>query len=116
MRARKRSFGSLRLRAAADVSSEEHAMDTVSVLWSVWGALVLLMAAVRLYASRLGKNEEDQLFLADSSSHERSEQLAIAERLHRIQPVKRTTLALFAAMTAVMVVYYVFDMIHQFRP
>jgi hypothetical protein len=88
-------------------------MNWVPVIWSVWGATVVLTAVVSLYASRLGKNEEDQLFLADSSSHERTEQVAIAGKIARIQPVKRASLWLVGAMTVVLVVYYVFDVIHQ---
>ncbi len=85
------------------------------VLWSVWGVLVVAVAVVSLYAARLGKNEEDQLFLSDSSSHEQIEQAVIADRLHKIQPVKRTTLALALVMSAVVLIYYIFDMIHQFK-
>ncbi len=85
------------------------------ILWSVWGVLVLAMAVVSLYAARLGKNEEDQLFLSDSSTHEQVEQTVIAERLHRIQPVKRTTLALAAGMSAIVIVYYILDAVRQFK-
>jgi hypothetical protein len=90
-------------------------MNWVPVIWSIWGASVLLMAIVRLYAARLGKNEEDQLFLSDSSSHERSEQAAIASRVEKVQPLKRMALAFVGAMTLVVVVYYAFDMFKQFR-
>jgi len=85
------------------------------ILWCVWGLMVLVMASVSIYAARLGKNEEDQLFLADSSSHERVEQAAIAARLDKIRPVKRTALALVGAMSIVVAIYYILDMIHQFR-
>jgi uncharacterized ion transporter superfamily protein YfcC len=90
-------------------------MNWVPVIWSVWGASVLLMAFVLLYASRLGKDEEDQIFLSDSSSHERTEQAAIATKVEKIQPVKRATYALVGATTIVVLVYYVFDVIHQLQ-
>jgi hypothetical protein len=90
-------------------------MNWIPVIWSVWGASVLLMAIVSLYAARLGKNEEDQLFLSESSSHAKSEQDAIASRVEKVQPLKRTALALVGAMTLVVVVYYAFDMFKQFR-
>jgi hypothetical protein len=90
-------------------------MNWVPVIWSVWGATVLLMAAVSLYAARLAKNEEDQLFLADSSTHERIEQAAIASRVEKVRPLKRASLWLVGAMTLVVLVYYVFDVIRQFR-
>jgi uncharacterized ion transporter superfamily protein YfcC len=90
-------------------------MNWVPVIWSVWGVTVVLLAVVSLYASRLGKNEEDQLFLADSSSHEQTEQVAIAGKLAKIQPLRRTSIWLLGATTLVVVVYYIFDMIHQLR-
>lgn len=55
------------------------------------------------------------LFLAESSSHEQLEQATIAARLHKIRPVKRTALMLFGTMSAVMVIYYAVNMIHQFK-
>jgi hypothetical protein len=90
-------------------------MNWVPVIWSVWGAAILFMAIMILYASRLAKNEEDQLFLADSSVHEKTEQSAIIARLAKIQPVKKTAYVLAGVMTALVVVYYIFDMIRQFR-
>ena len=90
-------------------------MNWVPVIWSVWGASVVLMAVVSLYASSLAKDEEDQIFLADSSSHERTEQATIAGRIEKVEPLKRTSLWLVGAMTLVVLVYYIFDMIRQFR-
>jgi hypothetical protein len=72
------------------------------------------MIGVSVYAARLGRNEEDQLFLADSSNHAKSEQDAIAIKVGKIQPVKRTTLVLVGVMTLVVLVYYIFDVIRQF--
>jgi len=90
-------------------------MNLVPVIWSVWGASILFMAFVILYASRISKNEEDQLFLSESSVHEETEQSAIASKIARIQPLKRTSYVLAGVMTGLMVVYYIFDMIKQFR-
>ena len=39
----------------------------VSMMWSVWGLLVVLLVAVNLYMSRLARDEEDQIFLASPS-------------------------------------------------
>lgn len=84
-------------------------------IWVLWGASFVLMAGVTLFSARLGKNEEDQLFLSDSSGQEKSEQAAIAARLNKIQPFKRATLVLLGVMTVLLVIYYIFDMIRQFR-
>jgi len=85
------------------------------VIWALWGASFALMAGVTILSARLAKNEEDQLCLSDSSSNVKSEQDAIAARLKKIQPLKYTSLALLGAMTLLVVVYYVFDMVRQFK-
>lgn len=90
-------------------------MNWVPVIWSVWGASVALMAGVILYASRIAKNEEDQIFLSESSSHERTEQAAIATRVGKIQPVKRMAMILVGVTTLGVLIYYVFDVIHQLQ-
>ena len=90
-------------------------MNWVPVIWSIWGVSVLLMAAVSLYASRLAKDEEDQLFLADSSSHAKTEQADIVSKVGKLEPLKRASLALVGAMTLVVLAYYVFDVVKQFR-
>ncbi|MGA2570271.1 MAG: hypothetical protein ABSF23_07095 [Terracidiphilus sp.] len=62
----------------------------------------------------MGRNQEDQLFLADSSNHAKSEQNEIAEKLGKIRPVKLTSLGLAGAMTAFVVAYYLLDLVHRF--
>jgi len=76
-------------------------------MWSAWGAAVVLMAVVGIYASRVGRYEESQLFLADSSSHARSEQEAIAARISRVRPLKISAMALMGLMTLLVFAYYV---------
>ena len=90
-------------------------MGIVPMLWLVWGAAVVLMAVVGIYASRVGRYEESQLFLADSSSHEKSEQDVIAARLNRIRPLKLSTIGFAGVMTLLVVAYYVRDSFHQLR-
>jgi cell division protein FtsX len=92
----------------------ETRMGMVPVMWVVWGVSLLLTIGVSLYAARLGRNEESQIFLADSSSHERTEQEAIAARIGKIQPVKHVVLALAGLMTLLIVAYYVMDAFRQF--
>ena len=89
-------------------------MGMVPVMWVVWGVSLLLTIGVSLYAARLGRNEESQIFLADSSSHERTEQEAIAARIGKIQPVKHVVLALAGLMTLLIVAYYILDAFRQF--
>ena len=91
-------------------------MGFVPLMWALWGAAILFMAVVSIYSSRLGKNEEDQIFLSDSSSHARSEQDAIAERVEKIQPVKRTAAGACGSHDDRWFWrYYVIDMVQQFK-
>jgi hypothetical protein len=86
----------------------------IPMMWSVWGAAVVLMAVVGMYASRVGRYEESQLFLADSSSHAKTEQDAIAARMSRIRPLRLSTLGLAGLMTLLIVAYYLLDVFHRF--
>jgi hypothetical protein len=72
------------------------------------------MAVVGMYASRVGRYEESQLFLADSSSHAKTEQDAIAARMSRIRPLRLSTLGLAGLMTLLIVAYYLLDVFHRF--
>jgi hypothetical protein len=83
-------------------------------MWAVWGVSLVFMAGVTIFAARLGRNEEAQIFLADSSSHVKSEQDAILARVNKIRPVKMTALGIMGVMTVIVVVYYVIDILHQF--
>lgn len=90
-------------------------MGFVPLMWAVWGISILLMIAVTIYGARLGRNEEDQLFLADSSSYAKSEQDEIAARVGKIKPLKRTALTLAGMTTVFLVAYYVLDVMRQFK-
>ena len=89
-------------------------MGFVPVMWAVWGVSFVFMVAVAIFSARLGRNEEAQICLADSSSHVKDEQAEIAARLNRVQPVKRIALAIVGVMTVVVVGYYILDIFHQF--
>ena len=87
----------------------------VPVMWSIWGMLVVLLAAVNLYQSSLARNEEDQIFLSEGFTQERSAQAAIAEKVAKVQPFKRIALGLVGAMTLFVIGYYVLDIFRQFK-
>ena len=87
----------------------------VPVIWSVWALCVLFLAAMYLYRSRLTRDEEDQIFLDDSFAHERTAQAAIAERVHKIEPLVRTSMWLAGAATVLVIAYYIYDIINQFK-
>ncbi len=87
----------------------------VPIMWSIWGAFIVLFAIVNLYISRLARDEEDQIFLGESFDHEKSAQAAIVERINKVQPFKKVSLGLVGAMSVCIVVYYVFDVVRQFK-
>jgi hypothetical protein len=90
-------------------------MTMVPVMWSVWIFCVLILAVLYLYRSRLTRDEEDQIFLDDSFSHERTAQAAIIEKVNKIQPILRASIWLAGAATLFVVVYYIWDIMNQFK-
>jgi len=90
-------------------------MTMVPVMWAVWAALMIVLAALYLYRSRLERDEEDQIFLDDSFEHERSAQAAIVARVNKIQPVLRVSMILASIATVFVIGYYVMDIVHQLR-
>jgi hypothetical protein len=89
-------------------------MDFVRLMWVVWGSSFAFMAGVSIIAARMGRNQEDQLFLADSSNHAKSEQSEIAERLGKFRPIRLASLVLAGAMTVLVAGYYFIDVMHRF--
>lgn len=90
-------------------------MTFVPVMWTVWSAFVVFMAALYIYRSNLIKNEADQIFLDDAFSHERAEQAAIVTKVAKVEPVVRVTRWLVAVMSAFVLAYYVRDILLQLR-
>ncbi len=90
-------------------------MTMVPVMWAVWAAFVLILAALYLYRSRLERDEEDQIFLDDSFDHERTAQAAIVARVNKIQPVLRASMVLASIATVFVIGYYVIDIVNQFK-
>jgi hypothetical protein len=86
-------------------------MTFVPVMWTVWSAIVVLTAGLYIYRSNLTRDEEDQIFLDDSFDHEKAAQAAIIARVHKIEPALRMAQWLVVAMTAVVLVYYVRDIL-----
>ncbi len=90
-------------------------MRIVPLMWSVWGALVLLMIILKVYNSRLTRDEDDQLILDDSFNHVKAEQAMLMEKIHKLEPVVRIATALAAVATLFVIGYYVLDMVSQLK-
>ena len=88
-------------------------MTFVPIMWSLWGAFVVLMLSLHIYRGSLEKNEDDQIFLDDSFDHERAAQMAIVARVNKVQAPLRVAKWLALAMTVVIVVYYIRDILMQ---
>jgi hypothetical protein len=88
-------------------------MTFVPVMWSVWSALVLVMAGLYIYRSNLTRDEEDQIFLDDSFEHERSAQAAIVSKVSKVEPLLRVAQWMVAGMSVVVLAYYVRDILVQ---
>lgn len=87
----------------------------VPMMWTVWFVFTLVSVAVTMYSAHLVKNEEDQLYLYESSSHVKAEQDAMLAKAQRIEPFKRVALGLACTMTLVVIGYYILNMVNQFR-
>ena len=88
-------------------------MTFVPIMWTVWGAFVALMLSLHIYRGSLEKNEDDQIFLDDSFDHERTAQMAIVARVNKVEAPLRVAKWLALAMTVVVVVYYIRDILVQ---
>lgn len=88
-------------------------MEFVPVMWSVWGALVVILASIWIYRARLERDEEDQIFLDDSFSQERAEQAAIVARVAKVQPIFRGAMIVTAVATVFVIGYYIYDILYR---
>jgi len=90
-------------------------MTFAPIMWSIWGAFVAAMFSLHIYRSSLEKNEDDQIFLDDSFEHEKIAQSAIVARVQKVEPAIRVAKWLAMGMTAVVILYYLREILMQFR-
>jgi len=88
-------------------------MTFVPVMWTVWGVLVVCMAALHVYRSSLTRDEEDQVFLDESFENERTAQEAIVAKVNKIEPLLKVARWLVVAMTVFIVAYYIRDILQN---
>lgn len=88
-------------------------MTFVPVMWSVWAAFVVVTAALYIYRIGLTRDEEDQIFLDDSFEHEKIAQAAITAKVAKVEPLVRMARWFVVGMSAVVLVYYVRDVMIQ---
>ncbi len=87
----------------------------VPTMWIVWGVIVLLFLALKMYSGRLSKYEENQLILDDAFSQLKNEQQAIQDNVHKLAPFRIASLWLLVAATLFVAGYYILDIVNQFK-
>ena len=87
----------------------------VPVMWAIWGVLVVVMLALKIYSGRLSRNEENQLVLDSAFDNLKTEQAAIADSMHKLEPIRKASLWLVVAATVFVVGYYAMDVANQFK-
>ena len=87
----------------------------VPVMWLVWGVLVLIMLALKLYNGKLTRYEDDQLVLDSAFDHLKAEQAAIMEKVNRLEPLRKASLWLTVAATVFVLGYYAMDVMAHLR-
>ena len=85
------------------------------VMWAVWGAILLLFIVVNVYAGRVARDEDSQIFLGDAMQQEKSAQAAIVDKVNKVEPIKKVILALLGVATVFVIGYYLFDIYRQFN-
>jgi hypothetical protein len=87
----------------------------VPIMWAVWGALVIIMLALKIYTGRLTRDEDDQLVLDSAFDHVKSQQAALMAKVEKIEPLRKTALWLVIVATVFVIGYYAFDVVQQFK-
>jgi len=87
--------------------------SVVPILWIAWAVIVVITALLYAYRTSLTRDEEGQIFLDPAFDHEKAVQTQIVSKVNSIQPAVRAALALSAAMTAVVVGYYLWNAFKQ---
>jgi hypothetical protein len=84
-------------------------------MWAGWGAVVVVTYAIHLYKNRLGRDEDDEIFLGEGFEHERAAQAEIIAKVSKVEPVLKVFIWLSVAATMFVIGYYVWDIITQFK-
>lgn len=73
-------------------------MNTLHILFAVWGVVTAVLICVLIYRSALSTREGDQIFLDASESAIADEQRAIVARLERLSTPITTLIVLSGAL------------------
>ncbi len=84
-------------------------MHMLPALWIAWAVVAIITLSLYGYRSTLTRDEEGQIFLDEAFDHEKAIQDAIVSRVHRIEPIVRTSTLLTALLTVAVIAYYAWD-------
>lgn len=82
-------------------------MVLIPLMWSVWGVVVLLFAAVKLYALMLTRANSGQLVLDGSSQQLLAQQTAKTAKLSKVRSAERILLWAVLAFTVILLACHV---------
>lgn len=89
-------------------------MSYVLVIWTLWGALGIVLLGLMLYRSTITRGEEDQLFLDGASTIQQHEQEAILKRVKPVETMIRICGGAEGVVTLGILAFYVTDALRQF--
>jgi len=89
-------------------------MSFVIVVWTVWGALGLVLLGLIMYRGNITRYEEDQLFLDDANEMQHREQEELLKKVKRIEPVIRIFGGAEGLVTIGIVAFYLMDALRHF--
>lgn len=84
-------------------------MSAMPVLWIVWAGVAVILLILLGYRGTLTRYEEDQIFLDESGNHQALEQTHILQKVRKIEPYVRVTIAVSCALTIGIIGMYVWD-------
>jgi hypothetical protein len=89
-------------------------MSYVLVIWTVWGALGLVLLALILYRATITRHEEDQIFLEETSTMQQQEQELIMKRVKPVEHMIRICGGAEGVLTLGILAFYLMDALRQF--
>jgi Tfp pilus assembly protein PilN len=90
-------------------------MSPMQMLLILWGVVTLVLIVLMIYRSTLTIHEDDQLFLSDSESQLKEEQVEIQKKMTRIQPMVRILGAASGMLLIVMAGIWLLDAYKHFN-
>lgn len=89
-------------------------MTFIPVMLSIWGVLAVVAAALFIYRTALTRDEDDQIYLDEAFQQEKAAQEAIVAKVNKIEPALRASLWAIGAVTVIIIVYYIWDLLSEF--